>query len=506
MKNFLQLLPYTIMALIFLVPSNAHTQKRATGLTFDDEAYDDAPLQPRYGGSKYNEIPLEYSLRKYCPTPRDQGNMSSCVGWSSGYGLLTMSKAIQNKVTNTEKINQFANSALFIYNQIILNPNDCTSGASLTDAVNLLKDQGDCLEETFDSSDGNCDVLPSSESKGEANFYKIKDYAALFAPSDPAELKIDKIRKSLVNDKPVLVGMQLTTSFFLVSEEEDTWAAGADEGADEAFGHAMVVVAYDEVERYFEVMNSFGENWGDQGFVKIGYDEFTERCRYAFQIIFNNYGAAAKPVIDTQSLTSLSGNFEFRQITKAKKDEYGNYVRDYLQNKIYDYNVAAVNKIQGQHVYEMTEDWKAGTRFQLAATQVPEGKHVYVFSINSENKVKSHFPKEDKAGKIPPMATYLPSQDAELIIPSPTRGLLLEKGEDNLVVLFSDETIDDYKIRLDKINNNSLPIQEKIQAGFKDLLLPEKEIVFKKDKMQFKTKQAKSEKQVVAIILKSEGL
>jgi len=476
------------------------------GLTFDDEAYDNVPLQPRYGGTKYNEIPLEYSLRKYCPTPRDQGNMSSCVGWSSGYGLLTITKAIQNKITNTEKINQSANSALFIYNQIILNPNDCTSGASLTDALNFLVEEGDCLEKTFGSAVNNCDILPSMESQGEAKFYKIKDYASLFSPDDPAELKIDKIRKSLVNDKPVLVGMQLTASFFSVPEEEDTWAAGLDENTGVAFRHAMVVVAYDEVERYFEVMNSFGDNWGDQGFVKIKYDEFVERCRYAFQIIYSNYGAAAKSDTETESLTSLSGNFEFRQITKAKKDEYGNYIRDYFQNKIYDYKIAEVKKIQDQYIYEMTQDWKAGTRFQLAATQVPEGKHVYVFSINSENKVKSHFPKEEKADKIPPMATYIPSQDAELIIPSLTRGLLLEKGEDNLVVLFSDKTIDDYEKRLDKINNTSLPIQEKIQAGFEDILLPTEKIVFEEDKMQFKTKQIKSKKYVVAIILKSEGL
>lgn len=505
MKSLFRILICLLVGIISSGSMTGQNPIRPTGLKFNDDAYEAAPLQPRYGGSKYNEIPLEYSLRKYCPTPGDQGSMSSCVGWSSGYGLLTMSKAIQNKITNTQEIDQFANSALFIYNQIILNPNDCASGASLTDAVNLLKTQGDCLAETFDSSTGDCDVLPSSEVKGEANFYKIKDYAALFAPSDPAELKIDKIRKSLVSNKPVLVGMQLTTSFFLMTEDDEIWSAGADEGEDESFGHAMVVVAYDEVEGYFEIMNSFGTEWGDQGFIKIKYDEFAKRCRYAFQIIFDNYGESSSHVIDSKKKTSLSGNFEFRQITKAKKDEFGNYIRDYLQNKIYGYNVAAVRKTQEEYIYVMKDKWKAGTRFQLAATQVPEGKHVYVFSINAENQVRSHFPKEDKTGKIPPMATYLPSKDAELIIPSPSRGLLLEKGEDNLVVLFSDQTIEDYKTRLNKIDHSSSSIYEKVKTGFEDILLPEDGIIFEKDKMKFTTKPDKNKQHVVAVILKSEG-
>jgi len=504
MKTILPL----ILIFFFLTENSFGQDRRPTGLTFDDDKYNQTPLQPRYGGSKYNEIPLEYSLKKYCPIPGDQGDMSSCVGWASGYGLLTMSRAIQQDLTDSKQITQLANSALFIYNQIILNPQDCASGASLTEAMKLLKTQGDCLAENFDKKVSGCDEMPTRDAKGEAVFYKIKDYAALFQPSAPSALKIDKIRKSIANNKPVVVGMQLTTSFFFADEDKEVWTADEDEGADENFGHAMVVVGYDEYEKYFEIMNSFGtEEWGNKGFIKIGYDEFAKRCRYAFQIMFDDaHGKAAVPSMDTEKLLSLSGTFEFREIIGSQKDEYGNAIRDYLGNKIPKFNVVGVTRDKNKNIYVMKDSWNAGTRFQLATSQVPEGKHVYVFSIGSDNKVESHFPREKENGEIPPMATYLPSKDAELIIPTPNRALALEKGEDNLVVIFSDKTIDNYKERLDKINNKTSPIYQKVEKGFGDILLSNDSIKFENNQMQFKIKQAKKKKYAVALVLKTEGL
>src|SRR5438105_1111662 len=69
-------------------------------------------FEPLSSGSPKNSIPSSFSLRKYCPTRRNQGQQSSCVGWSSSYGGRTI---LQAYATGADP-NQIAFSPSFIYN------------------------------------------------------------------------------------------------------------------------------------------------------------------------------------------------------------------------------------------------------------------------------------------------------------------------------------------------------------------------------------------------------
>ena len=94
-----------------------------TGLIMDDEAYNKLPRQPLFRGTKFGELPLQVSLKAYCPKVGDQGDIQSCVGWAVGYAALSIQYAIENNLTDPKKINEQSQSALFIYNQI--KPRDC---------------------------------------------------------------------------------------------------------------------------------------------------------------------------------------------------------------------------------------------------------------------------------------------------------------------------------------------------------------------------------------------
>ncbi len=123
--------------LIFLVITlftnfvNAQEYKRATGLVFDDANY----KQTNVLGVGFNFSPdttTKKSLKKYCPTPQDQGKIASCVGWSSAYAAFTISKAIKENITDKKQINEIAFSPHYLYNQIKLA--GCLGGAKFTDA------------------------------------------------------------------------------------------------------------------------------------------------------------------------------------------------------------------------------------------------------------------------------------------------------------------------------------------------------------------------------------
>ena len=52
-------------------------------------------------------------------------------------------------------------------------------------------------------------------------------------------------------------------------------------------GHAMCVIGYDDNKGggAFEVMNSWGEDWGDNGFFWITYDDFTKHVNDCYALI-----------------------------------------------------------------------------------------------------------------------------------------------------------------------------------------------------------------------------
>jgi hypothetical protein len=74
---------------------------------------------------------------------------------------------------------------------------------------------------------------------------------------------------------------------------------------DEFPGQALCVVGYDD-DKYggaFEVMNSWGKDWGNNGFTWIRYDDFLAFVKYAYEL----YHMSAD-----EMATKLSGSVELK--------------------------------------------------------------------------------------------------------------------------------------------------------------------------------------------------
>jgi hypothetical protein len=119
--------------------------------------------------------------------------------------------------------------------------------------------------------------------------YPIAGYTTLYLSSkgnvEGSAERVKMVKKSLAERKPVIIGMNCPGSF---QTAQGVWQPRENAALDYG-GHAMCVVGYDD-DQYggaFEVLNSWGEVWGNNGYIWIPYDVFGRFAYHAYEIIEN---------------------------------------------------------------------------------------------------------------------------------------------------------------------------------------------------------------------------
>ena len=454
------------------------------GLLVSTERYQEIPLLPTYSGTKYTEVPVKLSLKKYCPVPGNQRQTGACVGWAVGYGALTIQRAIQSRTTDQSQITQYANSAAFLYNQVRINKTDCNEGAYLEDALNLLKNTGDCLEKSFNYDKIDCQAQPNDAHQLEAQQYQVRDFAAVFALNEDPKNKIGKACKILATNTPIVVGVGVTKSFFEILPGSTTW--NPDEAESLTGYHAMVLVGYNNVEKYFEFFNSFGASWGQNGFIRMSFDDFERLCRYAFVIVTAANQDA--PFVQNKTVKPadellpdeqhfLSGAFVFRQPVGFVTNESGDEIMYFEEIQTQHAETAPGFYTTAQSVF------KVGDVFQLVAREIPQGRYLYVFSQSGDGQVNVHFPRVKDAVAT---AGFVLDKNVEVVIPSEESLLQLPTpGEDFLCMLYSHASIPDFEARIRRMEAKRGAFPDKVSEAFSDLLIGHSGLQYSHDKMSF---------------------
>jgi Papain family cysteine protease len=461
-------------------------QKPATGLMCSDERYKQVPVLPAYTGVKFNDIPIKVSLRKYCPVAGNQYRIGACVGWAVGYNALTILRAVHANVTDKALITQKANSAAFVYNQVRLeSETDCNQGAYIEDALQLLQNRGDCLESTFNyGGAADCRSKPEAGTFTEAIMYRIRDYAAVFPAQEIGKNKVSNVCKVLATKTPVVIGMGITKSFLDVLPGQKRWDPTPEEAIDSY--HAMVVVGYDNVEKHFEVLNSFGSAWGKNGLIEVKFDDFERLCRYAYVMTLENSGEQAFSPVPTAATPDskpvaedllLSGAFVFRQPSGSAETPDG--------HDVFLFEEVPTRWIEAEGVYTTGQSqFAVGDVFQLLAREIPKGRYAYVFSQNPEGVVNLHFPKTNAT------ADFFLDETAEIVLPEEDKVLQLSTpGDDHLCILYSYQKINDIETRLAALERAPAAFfQEKIKRVFGDLLIAPDQLQYNPSAMDFTAK------------------
>lgn len=456
-----QKMPLLFFFLVLTTP--IFTQNvRATGLLFNDNNYQNAPkLSPSLKFTT-SDIPV-VSLKKFCPLPGNQGEMGSCVGWATSYGALTISQAIKENQTNKELITEQAKSALYVYNQIKFS-NCVPGGANIEDALDLMKEKGSCMQNDF--LPNSCDVLPTNLEDIKAKDNRIKEYFTLFYIDAIPEKKINATINSLKANKPVVIGMNITKSFFNI-DGTGLWNPETQEEKLEG-GHAMCVIGYNQISKTFELLNSYGSDWGKGGFMTISFEDFGEYCKYGYQF-------------SLLEKTKNISNFAFQGTFEIKKLRYEN------DNPIFD-------KIAAQRTdeeYQIRAGMLSkGDFLKIFAKNLKEDSYLYIFSIKPDKTTELLFPNSSLIdGATVKDLPLIPSNNAYIEIPNDENKAIQAdmSGQDYIVFLYASKKIDNiYSIVKSMANKKeNISVTKKLQDIFSNDLVPTAYINYPNDYIGF---------------------
>lgn len=219
---------------------------------------------PSFSGT----MPLSFFLEM--PEVQNQGSEGSCVAFATTYACRSY------LMVNRPYSKDVYRSPEYVYNQIKVN--GCSNGSyfvnngSYKGALNLLKSEGACSWNEMPYTDADCSNQPNSTQRTNAVKGKIIDFERV------TSLTTNSLKTILLNKFPIIIGARLDQGF-MNANSSFIWhnSSGSYVG-----NHAMVICGYDDAKNAFKIINSWGKNWGDNGYTWIDYN-------YVSTVVFEAY-------------------------------------------------------------------------------------------------------------------------------------------------------------------------------------------------------------------------
>lgn len=411
-----------IAGLTAVSANNAQSQSAppALGAELSPEVYLTVPAAPPLARGDYLDAPPRVSMRHFAPSPGNQGNQGSCVGWATAYAARTVLEASGRDVSTRGRISALTLSPSYIYNQIKLD--SCSGGSYVRDALDLMSQQGVLKLADFPYQPDSCHRQPSSVERMAATDNRIADYNRLWGQT--SRNRHVAARRAIAQGRPVVIGMLATESLmsdmdgradFIPTPREIDAFHEQQPSCEECplrGGHAVTVVGYDDTRNggSFEVINSWGPEWGEDGYFWMTYDTFN---------MFTYEGYELLPVQPEPppSVADMSGQIRVLHMTDGSLS-------------------ARVAPESG--IYKLSRSLTSGTRFRVEA-QSDHAGYVQVIGGDATGDYVSLFPRGSEVS-----SALSPSNS--MLLPGPTdlhfTQLNQTVGTDFYIVLFSTKPVD----------------------------------------------------------------
>lgn len=442
------------------VLTNSLAQQYKFGLIFNDNSYTNLQKKPKL--LKKGNLPSAVSYEAYAPSIGSQGALGTCVGFASGYYFRTMLDAIQKQISQKASIDKLIYSPSFLYNNIAAAPEKTTcDGALIEDALKFLHDKG-CVsikQFAYPNCGVNTNLTPQATSK-------ISSYSTIFDIEESETEKVRKAKEALSEGYPIIIGLMMTNSFRNINQVWDPSYSEANLG-----GHALCVIGYDDNKfgGAFRIINSWGEEWGDNGLCWVKYKDFGHYTKYAFQGF-----PIANPSPPTNEVT-LSGTVKLQLLDKSPVNVFPKPIAK-------GGDVSNDDDVPDQMIaYNLKEAQYSGTRFKFLVSINKQG-YVYALGSDLSNRTSKFFPVSDKIN--PAFGA-----NTEIMLPAEDKSVKLDNvvGTDYWLFLFSEKPIDidSYK---QKIDNAQGPFAQRVMTAFGNELTDPKNIGYFKDGIGFELK------------------
>lgn len=203
-------------------------------------------------------LPKKVDLCEHCSKIEDQGDLGSCTAQALAGNLEFLDTKIDHIYTDV--------SRLFIYynERVLIDSVDYDSGASLRDGIKSLKNDGACRECIWPYIIEKFDDKPPVKCYREAKRRRIESYHRINS--------LNEMLACLAEGYPFVFGFTVYESF----ESQKVTKTGVvnmpKRGESALGGHAVMAVGYNIGKRRFLVRNSWGSDWGMNGYCTMPFE------------------------------------------------------------------------------------------------------------------------------------------------------------------------------------------------------------------------------------------
>lgn len=282
-----------ILSITILITITACKNRNPIGVIPVSKAeYDSFYLADLLPSNEKAIIRTSIDLSSQMPPPGDQGKKGSCVAFTVAYDVISYeerragsySYCLQNGTPDSTKIY----SPAFIYNGVksIYGDDDCSNGIKFTNALQYVMRNGICSLEDFPYSG------KSTQCEAPANTSLLKKaMQKRYYRFHSVDLDKEKIKNCLTCGYPVMAAIFTSQNFDIEGfahyknyhDQLFVWEPDVNDIDDQ---HAMTIVGYDDTQGLFKLMNSYGKNWGNDGYCYVSYSNLLNRTTelyYAYE-------------------------------------------------------------------------------------------------------------------------------------------------------------------------------------------------------------------------------
>lgn len=189
---------------------------------------------------------------------RDQGKQGCCAS----FAVSSVIEALRGDK------NRYSPAYLYWSARAEKSKTDMDSGASLVDVIKAASQKGVCLEQSMPYNSDIFTLAPSDMAKKEA-------LECMIIEAKSVNPRLRDIKSAISDGHPVIIAAKIFDSFsntrsgFVRHPSNSELTSGS--RSDGHGNHAMVVCGFSDKERVFIVRNSWGKNFGENGYCYIPY-------------------------------------------------------------------------------------------------------------------------------------------------------------------------------------------------------------------------------------------
>lgn len=386
-------------------------QKYPTGCLIDEATYLKTPMVAHQ--LTRNLLPSKVSLRAYCPTAQSQQPYNTCVGWSTAYNGLTTLKALAMNANGSAIEFDEAFSPSYVYNAVRKH-NDCESSAYIHEALDFISNG--CLKLSEFPFDCSVEVDEGYKTKAieQSQEFRLTNYHRLMNYNTLEDADMTKIKRSVHEKKIVVIAFECFSSFQDLGADNNVWEGMEDSRMG---NHALIIIGYDDemAGGAFEVMNSWGASWGDNGFGWITYDQMRKYCKGAYEMSAELTSSKRMPDVEEKEYNLVA---EIKFIKDSGEEMKSGFSRS-------------------QQQFRLINGYRSGTRFRINLANDDEA-YMYVLGADASGEVAQLFPHNNNT------SAFLPYTTNEIALPSERHFIKMDDkpGTGVICVLYSKIPID----------------------------------------------------------------